>query len=125
MSDLITFNERMDSIRKDHWRRFETDEEHEFRADAAEASATWYFNQFTAAHREAYRAVIADRMGLTAPRDKRALAAARRAYDASTLAARELMAETFNEIMRDGEVSEATSARWDAICAKPDSAEAA
>jgi len=119
MTDLTDHHRRMATIRKDHWRQYETGREHEERADAAEASAYWYFNQFTAAQSAAYRAVLADRMGLTAPRDRRALDAAKVAYEASTATARDLMAETFNEIMRDGEISESMSARWDSLCANP------
>lgn len=125
MFDQTAFDARMDSIRKDHWRQYESNREHAERADAAEATAVWYFRQFTKANSEAYRAVIADRMGLTAPRDQRALDAAKRAFEASTADASALMADTFEELMRDGEVSEATSARWDAICAASNSAEAA
>ncbi len=125
MTDLSVHNARLDSIRKSHWRQHETDRDHEDRADAAEASALWYFDQATKGHKAAYNAAMAGLSGLYAPRHNRAREAAKAAWYASTANARDLFADTFEQIMATGEVPESMSARWDALYAESKQAEAA
>lgn len=124
MFDLTAHKARMDHIRKEHWTRHETDREHEDRADAAESTAGWYFRECTKPQAEAYQQALRDLVGLTAPRDERAREAALDRFHRDTTTTRDLMAETFEMVMRDGDVSEAMSARWDAI-AERSAAEAA
>lgn len=100
---------------RNHWRRFESDAEHAERVEAAEAEAGRYFDEVTKAQKAAYTLAMSDLRGLSGPRYDRARAAARAAWEASTEQARELFYITADEVMRDGEVSEATAALWDAL----------
>jgi hypothetical protein len=116
-SNLQQHHDRLEQIRRDHWRAYESAAEHEARADTAELDAGSYFDRATAAQREAYRLAIIDLAGLYAPRDDRAREAARAAWYAATAAARSLFEISFDEIMRAGELSEATASRWDRLAA--------
>lgn len=100
---------------KNHWRRFESNAEHDERVEAADAEAGRYFDDATKVQKAAYTLAISDLRGLSGPRYERARADARAAWDASTEQARELFYITADEIMRDGEVSEETGALWDAL----------
>jgi hypothetical protein len=104
---------------KNHWRRFESNFEHAERVDAAEAEAGRYFDDATKVQKAAYTLAMNDLRGLSGPRYDRARAAAKAAWTASTEKARELFYITADEIMRDGEVSEETSALWDALSPRP------
>lgn len=104
---------------KNHWRRNESDVDHAERVEAAETEAGRYFDDATKVQKAAYTLAMNDLRGLSGPRYDRARAAAKAAWDASTEQARELFYVTADEIMRDGEVSEATSALWDALSPRP------
>jgi hypothetical protein len=108
-------NTRMANIRKSYWLRFEGDDEHEDRANACEASAYRLFKLATVGQQASYEAVLRDNMGDNSPRARWAVIAAKRRWFETTAAARELMADTFEELMRDADMSEETSARWDAM----------
>ncbi len=117
---------RMSNIRKDHWRRFETAFEHHERAEACEASAYRYFKSATAGQMQSYQDAIARSFRLPdGVAKRRALHEARVRWFDTTAAARALFADTFEELMRDGEVSEEMSERWDALPAYVEPAEAA
>jgi hypothetical protein len=110
--------DRMAYIAKDHWRPYESNAEHAERVANAEVEAQELFDRST----EIQSAVLASEM-----RDTEILRGllGHRAHDcalwrwyASTQKARELMARTFDDLMRDGEVSEETGELWDALDAK-------
>jgi len=98
-----------------HWRRYETDDEHATRVAAAEEESSWYFARATARQKAAYDEAMADLRGLDAPRYDRAHKEARRVWDETTVEARALFNITADEIMREDEVSEDTNARWNAL----------
>jgi hypothetical protein len=108
-------NAKMALIRKDHWRQYETAFEHDERADACESSAYLYFRRATEGQQAAYQRALADVMGDYSPRANRARYAAERRWVETTAEARALFAETFEALMRDGEVSEELAASWDAL----------
>jgi hypothetical protein len=103
---------------KSHWRLYETSEDHAGRVERAEQTADWYFAEATKRQAAAHRRAMADLRGLVAPRYDRARAAAQAAFHHSTEEARDLCIRTCDEIMRDGDMSEATGSEWDALCAK-------
>ncbi|NPU23989.1 hypothetical protein [Bradyrhizobium denitrificans] len=109
-------NTRMLNIRKGYWRRFETAFEHHDRAESCEASAYRYFKGATKGQMQTYQDAIAriNQMpdGLA---KRRALHAAQLRWHETTAEARALFADTFEELMRDGEVSEKMVERWDAL----------
>ena len=74
-----------------------------------------YFSRATVPQTAAFHQAMRDLRGLDAPRYDRARAAAKAAFDASTVAARQLCDATFAELMETGEVSEALSYRWDEL----------
>jgi hypothetical protein len=115
MTNLQQHHDRLATIRKSHWREFETSLEHEQRVEAAEETAGRYFDHATAGQKAIYVRAIQDLSGLHAPRYDRAREAANAAWYASTSEARKLFEATLEELMRDGEVSEETSALWDAL----------
>jgi hypothetical protein len=107
-----------------HWRRFESSQDHAERVERAEQSAGWYFEQATKRQKAAHDLAMADLRGLDAPRYDRARAAAKAVWHRSTEEARDLYHLTCDEIMRDGEMSETTGAEWDALCAREAAADA-
>jgi hypothetical protein len=125
MTNLQRHSSRFEAIRKGHWRLYETPIEHEIRADAAEATAGWYFDQSTTAQKAAYLRALADLTGLQTPRAERAREVAKAVWFASTAQARVLSETTFEDLMRDGEVSEETSVLWDTLPAHFEFAEVA
>ncbi|WP_316196314.1 MULTISPECIES: hypothetical protein [unclassified Bradyrhizobium] len=80
-----------------------------------EENAVWFFNQATKAQKAAYDQAMADTRWLRGPRYDRARAAAERTWRESTAAARALYEETLQDLIRDGEVSEETAEKWDAL----------
>ena len=89
--------------------------EHAERVAKAEEEAGWYFARATKDQKAEYDATMRDLLGLTGPRWNRAREAAMAKWRADTAPARELFERTFEELMRDGEVSEATSFAWDEL----------
>lgn len=112
---LREHDERMAHIAKDHWRSDETYSDQAERVTQCTEAATWYFNSATKPQREAYRRAMEDLRGLYAPKYTRMREAAEAAWYASTERARELLERTFEDFMRDGECSEATSDLWDEL----------
>ncbi|WP_454618351.1 hypothetical protein [Bradyrhizobium cenepequi] len=98
-----------------HWRRFETPQEHAERVEAAEREAGRYFTAATAPQLQAYHDTMEFLRPYRGPVWDRRRAAAQAKWDQSTAGARELFNITADEIMRDGEVSEATSLAWDVL----------
>ena len=125
MTSLQRHGSRFDNICKGYWRQYETPVEHQIRADAAETTAGWYFDQATTAQKAAYLRTVADLTGLQTPRAERAREVAKTVWFASTAGARDLFETTFEDLMRDGEVSEETSVLWDSLPAHIEFAEVA
>ncbi|KYK44524.1 hypothetical protein A1D31_14085 [Bradyrhizobium liaoningense] len=98
-----------------HWRKFETTQEHTERVEAAEATAGRYFASATAKPLQAFHDAMAFLRPFRGPVWDRRRAAAQAAWEQATAGARELFNITADEIMRDGEVSEATSLAWDVL----------
>lgn len=88
------------------------------RIDAAEQLAGWYFNLAVMPQRTAFKAAMEAARGFTGPRWDRARTAARAKWNRDTEAARKLFEESVEEILATGEVSEATSYRWDELTAR-------
>ena len=112
--------DRMARIAKDHWRKFETNEEHQDRVECAELDAAWYFEDATKGQSTAYARALRTVSGIHTPRAERFREAALSAWYIATADAGKLFEETFEEILRDGQLSEATAARWDALPAFAD-----
>lgn len=108
-----------------HFGKYETDADHAARVESAEDQAGWYFAQATKPQKAAYDEAMAGLRLLSGPRYERMRAAAKARWTRSTVEASELFFRTADEIMRDGEVSEALSAEWSALCAKQQAREAA
>lgn len=108
-----------------HWRQFESADEHAERVERAEQAAGWYFNEATKPQKAAYTRAMEDLRGLSGPRYDRAREAAEAAWYASTKDAADLLNRTCDEIMRDGEMSESLGAEWDRLCAASIEKEAA
>jgi hypothetical protein len=90
-----------------------------------EREARWYFNRVVAPQMAALAQTHRDQAPYyRSPKAERAIREARRRFRAETSDASRLFEETCIELARDGEVSEAMSSRWDALCA-PKIAEAA
>lgn len=82
---------------------------------SAEVEARWYFNEATRHPREQYFNTMDYLSPLRGPAAERKRADALRLYREQTKEAAALFEATAEEIMRDGEVSEATSNRWDML----------
>ncbi|WP_315729013.1 hypothetical protein [Bradyrhizobium sp. SZCCHNS2015] len=85
------------------------------RLERCEESAAWFFNDATKAQKVAYDQAMADLRFLTGPRYDRARAEADRSWREGTADARALYEETLQDLLRDGEVSEETAEKWDAL----------
>lgn len=85
------------------------------RFERCEERAGKLFADATKAQTAVYHRALSDLRGLSAPRYDRARDAAKAVFDRSTAGARELCEETVRELMALGEMSEATSYRWDEI----------
>jgi hypothetical protein len=106
--------------RKEHWQRGETDAEHAERVENAEREAQWYFDRVTQPQATAAKEARSVAMAYVGtPRYARELVKIDRKFAADTAAARELFEATAEEVMREGEVSEAMSERWDALMRAP------
>lgn len=114
--------------RKDFWREHETDAEHADRVKAAEKLSLSYFHDLTAHQRGEFLQIVAaaeNAHGHGSQAHDAAIDLAKRSWERDTAEAVALMDETAIEIMRDGEVSEAMSERWDALGAARSVMEAA
>ena len=115
MSNLQQHQDRLDYIAKDYWRQYEHPVDHAWRVEAAEAEAGSFFAIATKGQKAVYDATMSDLRGLYAPKYDRAREAAKAVWEASTTGARALYEISFEEILRDGELSEATAALWEAL----------
>ena len=105
-----------------HWRRFESSQEHAERVEAAEATAGRYFASATAKQRQAFTETMEFLRAFSGPMWDRRRRDAQAAWEQSTAGARELFNIPADEIMRDGEVSEATSLAWDVLAEQAETA---
>lgn len=87
--------------------------------EAAEQEAGRYFDRATVIQKAAFDLTISDLRGLEAPRYDRERAKAKRLWDETTTAARDLYHRSVAELMADGEISESMSEAWDALVAQP------
>lgn len=100
---------------RNHWRQFESNEEHAERVEAAEQTAGRYFASVTAKQRQTFTDTMEFLRAFSGPMWDRRRADARSAWAKATAGARALFHITADEIMREGEVSEATSLAWDVL----------
>jgi hypothetical protein len=101
-----------------HWKKFESSEEHAYRVERAEHTAGSYFQEATKRQRAVYDRTMADLRGLAGPRYERARIEAKAVWTRSTVEAADLFTATCDAIMAHGEVPEEMSAEWDALCAR-------
>ncbi|WP_024516792.1 hypothetical protein [Bradyrhizobium sp. Tv2a-2] len=120
--DIQAHYDRIAHISRDHWRQYESYEEHAARVVSAKNEAAWYFDHATALQAAAYVRAMHDLQGLSAPVYDRAREAANRDWYASTAEARKLYERTFEDFMRDGEIQESTSELWEALDATAEAA---
>lgn len=107
-----------EAIAKSHWRDHESDCEHADRVETCANEANIAYAKACAGPLAVYHQAMADiRPYSGSPRWDRLRAAASRIYQSQTAAAYELFLREFEELMRDGETSEATSFAWDAYFA--------
>ena len=118
-------HERLDFIAREYWRQYESNSEHAERVDAAEAEAGRLFDAATVGQKQAHIDATAGLAGWATPFDNRRREAALARWYATTAEARALFEASFEEILRDGESSEATMALWDALPAFVDLRECA
>lgn len=100
---------------KNHWRQFETAEEHAERVERAEHEGGWYFQQATKRQKAAWDRAMSDLRGLSGPRYDRARKAANEAWARDTAEAADLLHITLDAIMVHGEVPEEISSLWDEL----------
>lgn len=103
---------------KNHWRKFESNEDHAERVERAEHTAGRYFESATVRQKAAYDTTMADLRGLDAPRYTRARNAANAEWTRSTTEAADLYTITCDSIMVHGEVPEEIGALWDELDAR-------
>ena len=121
---LRDHDDRVAAISRDHWRQFESASEHAERVAAAQERAGWYFDDATKPQKGTYKRAIAGMANLQGDSWDRAHEAATASWYASTAMARDLFERTFEDLMRDGEVSEQTGALWDALPSHTEAARA-
>lgn len=115
---------RYEQIAKSYWRKYESDDEHADRVERATTEANFGYAKAIAGPLAAYRQTMKDIAPYKgAPKWDRLKAAADSVYRKTTADAFNLFLRSFEEIMRDGEESEETSALWDALLANVASAE--
>lgn len=85
------------------------------RFELCEEQAGAWFASATVTQTAIWHQALSDLRGLSAPRYDRARDAANAEFHRTTAAARELCEETVRELMRDGEISETLSYRWDEL----------
>jgi hypothetical protein len=105
--------------RRSYWLPNETNEEHDERVMGAEVDARWYFTHATISQRNRFFETMDYLSPLRGPAADRRREQALLLYRESTKEAAELEQATAEMIMRDGEVSEAMSLRWDSLQAVP------
>lgn len=100
---------------RNHWRKFESQEDHTARVEAAEREAGRYFAAATKPQLAAYRATMEFLHSFRGPIWNRRRDDAKAVWNETTAGARDLFNITADEIMRDGEMSEATALAWDVL----------
>ena len=104
------------NIAKAHWRPNESDEEHGQRVEACQAEAFDLFRLATKVELAAFHQAISDFDPYRgSPMADRKRSAAHEAYRQATATAYELFVKSFADLMRDGEVSQATVYEWDQL----------
>lgn len=104
---------------KNYWRKFESDIEHQERVQNAEDAAAELFRSACAAQLKERDDALAFWWGDQTAVANRKRDQIRAQFKADTQEASDLFLVTCNEIMRDGEMSEATSLAWDALMESP------
>lgn len=100
---------------RNHWRKFESPEDHALRVEAAEREAGRYFASATMQQLDTFNKSMAFLRPFRGPTWDRRRAYAQAVWNETTAGARELFEITADEIMRDGEISEATALAWDVL----------
>ncbi len=100
------------------WERAYQAEEAGYVAKAEEEAST-HFNRAVAPQKAEYDATMRGLLGMVGPRWDRARDAAKAKWAEDTAAARALFDVTVQEILSEGEMSEATDAAWDALIKRP------
>ncbi len=109
---------RYEDIAKSHWIKFESDDEHADRVERATNEANVGYYKAVVGPLAVYRQTMQDIAAYKgAPKWDRMKAEAQRVYREATAEAFNLFLRSFEELMRDGEESEETSALWDALFA--------
>jgi len=116
---LDEYHDRLAYVRRDHWRQYETSQEHEERADRCEITAGRWFVLATRDQQARFDAAMDGMAHSGSPSDNRRRDHAVARWVASTADARALCLQTFEDLMRDGEVSQETSRAWDVLVNKP------
>lgn len=108
--------DRYAEICRSHWRKYESDDEHAERVERCTKIANEYFAPAVASALDACHQTLRDIDPYKdSPRWRRMKEAAESKYREDTAPAYELFLDTFDELMRDGEISEATGDKWDAL----------
>lgn len=108
--------DRYTEICRSHWLKFESDDEHAERVERCRDEANKYLAPAAVKALNACHQTMCDIAPYRdSPRWQRLKEAAERKYREDTAPAYELFLTTFEELMRDGEVSEATSDAWDEL----------
>jgi hypothetical protein len=115
---MTATNTNPSAYAKNHWRKFESQAEHDERVERAEHEAQWFFQQATVRQKAAWDRAMADLRGLDAPRYDRARAAANAAWARDTAEAADLLTITCDAIMVHGECPEEISNLWDELEAR-------
>ena len=105
-----------DTIAKSHWRKYETDSEHAERVEDCLKEARKSFDAATKPQLAAHRQEMADISPYKgSPKWDRLKSEADHQWDETTVQARELFLLSFEDLLRDGEISEETNNAWDAL----------
>lgn len=106
--------DRYTEICRSHWLKFESDDEHAERVERCTNEAFWFFEHTVYRQKAAFDQTLSDIAPYRdSPRWERMRDVAKRKYREDTAPAYELFLTAFEELLRDGEVSEATSDAWD------------
>lgn len=106
--------DRYAEICRSHWQKYESDDEHADRVERCTKEANKYFAPAVAPALNDYHQALRDIAPYkNSPRWERMRDQARRDWDTATAPAHELFLRTFEDLMRDGEVSDATGQAWD------------
>lgn len=108
--------------RRDHWKQYESPQEHAERVERAEETAGRYFQMATVRQKAAYDRAMSDLRGLSAPRYTRARAVVNATWYRDTVEASDLFQITAEEIMVHGECPSEIAELWDELEAREQAA---